>query len=116
MKLVKLGSYTPPAPTKYSLTLQDIDSDDTGRGESGYMVRERVRAGIYKLSLTFTNITSDDVLNIKNAISSASVNVELFDGNTVTPKMYAGERQLDLKSIDDKGNCFWDMSFNLTEF
>ena len=116
MKLVKFGSYSPPAPTKYSLTLQDIDSEDTGRGESGYMVRERVREGIYKLSLTFTNISSDDVLSIKRAISASSVNVTLFDGEEVSAKMYAGERQLELKSVDDSSNCFWDMSFSLTEF
>ena len=116
MQLIKFGNYMPPTPTKYSLTLQDIDSDDTGRGESGYMVRERVRAGIYKLSLTFTNITSADVLAIKDAISTSSVNVTLFDGSNISAKMYAGERQLDLKSVDDRANCFWDMSFSMTEF
>ena len=29
MQLIKFGNYMPPTPTKYSLTLQDIDSDDT---------------------------------------------------------------------------------------
>ena len=116
MNLIKFGSYSPPSPTKYSLTLQDIDSEDTGRGESGYMVRERIREGIYKLSLTFTNISSDDVVSIKSSISNSSVNVTLFDGGEVTAKMYVGDRQLELKSIDDDANCFWDMSFSLTEY
>ena len=116
MQLVKLGTYTPPAPTKYSLDIQDIDSEDTGRGETGYMTRERVRAGIYKLALAFTNLTSDEVLAIKTALSPESVTVELFDGSTVTAQMYAGNRTLDLKSIDNDSNCFWDMSFSLTEF
>ena len=116
MQLVKLGSYVPPSPTKYSLEVSDIDSEDTGRGETGYMARERVRAGVYKLSLGFTNITSDQVLAIKNAISPAEVTVELFDGSTVTAQMYSGNRILDLKSVDEQSNCFWDMSFSLTEF
>lgn len=116
MDLVKFGSYTPPRPTKYSLDIQDIDSEDTGRGETGYMSRERVREGIYKLSLGFTNITSDEVLAIKQAISPEEISVELFDGSTVSAKMYAGNRALELKSIDNGANCFWDMSFSLTEF
>ena len=116
MQLVKFGSYVPPTPTKYSLDISDIDSEDTGRGETGYMSRERVRAGVYKLALTFTNITSEDVLEMKNAISSEEIEVELFDGSTINVKMYVGNRTLDLKSVDDEANCFWDMSFNLTEF
>ena len=116
MQLVKLGSYYPPTPTKYSLEISDIDSEDTGRGETGYMSRERVRAGIYKLALGFTNITSDDVLSIKEAISGEEITVELFDGSTVSAQMYSGNRTLELKSVDDNSNCFWDMSFNLTEF
>lgn len=116
MKLVQLGSYTPPAPTKYSLEISDIDSEDTGRGETGVMSRERVRAGIYKLSLGFTNLTSEQVLAIKQAISPEEITVKLFDGSQVNANMYSGNRTLDLKSIDDESNCFWDMSFNLTEF
>lgn len=116
MQLVKLGTYVPPTPTKFSLDIQDIDSEDTGRGETGYMSRERVRESVYKLSLAFTNITSDQVLRIKNAISPDEITVQLFDGSTVTKQMYSGNRTLDLKSVDDESNCFWDMAFSLTEF
>lgn len=116
MNLVSFGGYVPPAPTTYSLDIQDIDSEDSGRGETGYMTRERVREGLYKLSLAFTNITSADVLGIKNVISSEEITVTLFDGQYVTVKMYVGNRKLDLKSIDDEANCYWDMSFNLTEY
>lgn len=116
MKLVQLGSYTPPSPTKYSLEISDIDSEDTGRGETGVMSRERVRAGVYKLSLGFTNLTSEQVLAIKQAISPEEITVKFFDGSQVNANMYSGNRTLDLKSVDDESNCFWDMSFNLTEF
>ena len=116
MKLIKFDGYTPPTPTEYSLDIQDIDSADSGRGETGHMSRERVREGVYKVSLTFTNISSDDVLARKQAISPSEISVELFDGNVVNAKMYVGDRTLKLKSIDDNSNCFWDMSFNLTEF
>lgn len=116
MNLVSFGLYTPPTPTEYSLDIQDIDSEDTGRGETGVMNRERVRAGIYKLALSFTNISSDDVLRIKEAISPESISVTLFDGAEVAANMYSGNRSLKLKFIDDESNCFWDMSFSLTEY
>lgn len=116
MQLVKFGAYAPPSPTGYSLDIQDIDSEDTGRGETGYLTRERVREGIYKLSLEFTNLSSDDVLAIKQAISPETIATELFDGEVVTAQMYVGNRSLTLKSVDDQSNCFWDMKFNLTEY
>lgn len=116
MQLIKIGNYTPPTPTKYALDIQDIDSADTGRGETGYMARERVREGIYKATLGFTNITSDEVLLMKEALSPESIQVTLFDGTNVTVSMFSGNRSLTLKSVDDDANCFWDMSFSLTEF
>lgn len=116
MELVSFGNYSPPAPTEYSLDIQDIDSEDTGRGETGYMTRERVREGIYKLSLSFTNISSEDVTSLKEALSPETIQVTLFDGSDVTIPMYAGNRTLKLKSIDDEMNCFWDMKFNLTQY
>ena len=116
MQLIKFGNYTPPPPTEYEVEVQDIDSEDTGRGETGYMTRERVRSGIYKVTVSFTNISSDEVLKIKSAIQPEQINVTLFDGSTVSAKMYAGNRKLTLKSIDNESNCCWDMNFNLTEF
>ena len=116
MNLIKIGSYTPPNPTKYELELSDIDSSDTGRGETGHMNRERVRDNVYKVSLGFTNITSDDVINIKKAIQPEEINVTLFDGSNVNAKMYVGNRKITLKSIDDDSNCFWDVELSLTEF
>ena len=115
MTLIKFGNYVPPTPTEYSVDMQDIDSADTGRGETGYMNRERVRANLYKVKVKFNNITSDDVLAIKSAISSAQFSVSFFDGETITATMYAGDRSLVLKSVDDTAKCYWDMSFNLTE-
>ena len=115
MNLIKFGTYTPPTPTKFEIELSDIDSEGTGRGETGEMDRERVRADVYKVSVAFTNISSDDVSNIKEAISGEEFEVTLFDGSYVTIRAYSGNRTLSLKSVDDMSNAFWDMSFSLTE-
>ena len=48
--------------------------------------------------------------------STFALTVTLFDGSDVKVQMYVGNRKIDLKSIDDDMNCFWDMSFNLTQY
>lgn len=117
MNLITIGSYTPAEnPTKYDVDIQDIDSSDTGRGETGYMNRERVRENVYKISLGFTNIPSDMVAALKEALAPDSISVTFFDGSSVTADMYVGNRTLKLKSVDDMCNCYWDMDFSLTQF
>lgn len=116
MRLIKFGEYVPPAPTSYDLEVSDIDGPETGRGETGVMDRERVRAGVYKINVEFQNITSLEVLRIKESVAPEKITVEFFDGNTVSAQMYVGNRKVTLKSIDDESNCFWDVSFSLTEY
>ena len=51
MNLIKIGAFTPVCPSKYSVELSDMDGENSNRSETGYMNRDRVRAGIYKLKL-----------------------------------------------------------------
>lgn len=115
MNLIKFDSYTPPTPTEYNISIQDIDSSDTGRGETGKMSRERVRSNVFKIDIGWKNLSSDDVIKIKQAIKNQSFNVSFFYGGNETAEMYAGDRSLSLKYVDDKGNYFWDFSFSLIE-
>lgn len=48
MNLIKIGSYNTPPPVSYSVTASDLDSSESGRSESGYMSRERIRGGVKK--------------------------------------------------------------------
>ena len=83
MTLVKFGEDTPPTPTKYEVEIQDIDGEGTGRGETGYMDRERVRAGVYKLSLEFSSDIIYDIDLIKNSVDSNSSKWEDFFGHKI---------------------------------
>ena len=38
MNLIKIGSYNTPPPVSYSVTASDLDSSESGRSESGYML------------------------------------------------------------------------------
>lgn len=114
MSLIKFGAYTPTEePTTYSVTVSDLDSDGSGRSETGVMTRKRIRAGLYKISVGWTNI--DDTLRsgILNAISGSFFSVTFNDGSDVTEQMYVSDRSNELKYTDSSGTRFWDVSFDL---
>ena len=47
MSLIKFGNFIPTEePTTYSVTLSDLDSDGSGRSETGVMTRKRIRTGL----------------------------------------------------------------------
>ena len=114
MSLIKFGNYTPTEePTTYSVTLSDLDSDGSGRSETGVMTRKRIRAGLYKISVGWTNI--DDTLRnaILNAIAAAFFSVTFNDGREKTEQMYVSDRTQELKYTDASGARYWDVSFDL---
>ena len=42
--MITIGNTELPAPTDYTVTLQDLDSESTRRTEAGTLIRDRVRA------------------------------------------------------------------------
>lgn len=52
LTLLKIGSFVVPKITILSLTLSDLDSENTGNSESGYMFRDVVRKDVASLALT----------------------------------------------------------------
>lgn len=115
MNLIKIGAFTPVWPTQYGVELSDMDGENSNRSEAGFMNRDRVRAGIFKLKLGWTNLKTGEVDALLNAVSPESVTVTFYFGENVVAEMYAGNRTIDLKSVNDDGNCYWDVSFNMTE-
>ncbi|MCQ4637017.1 hypothetical protein NE619_09765 [Anaerovorax odorimutans] len=115
MKLLKLDGYACPSPTAYKVALQAIDAESTGRNEKGIMSREMVRGEVHKIDVSWTNLTTEQAANILIKVKQESVTVAFFEGETETAKMYAGDRDLTLKSITG-GKATWDLSFSLIEF
>ena len=58
--IITIGSTELPAPVEYTVTLQDIDSENTRRTEAGILTRDRVRAGVYKILATW-KVTKTDL-------------------------------------------------------
>ncbi|MCR2043182.1 hypothetical protein NSA23_03525 [Anaerosalibacter massiliensis] len=112
MATIKINGVGLPAPTKINIPRFDLDSGDTTRNEAGYMQRDRIRQGIYKIELEWRMLTSAEVNKIESLIQPSSVSVTFpTPRGMVTKRMYAGDRKIDMV-VD---SC-WNMSFNLIEY
>ena len=118
-ELIYIGGVLMPAPRTYTVSLQDLDSSDSGRSETGVMVRNRVRAGVYKIQATW-RVTRTDLAKIVAAINAVSFSVRFFDPNTLTTPtktMYAGDRSANMVQNSDAPNeTWWDFSVNFIEY
>lgn len=107
-----------PAPSELSIGRMDLDSPDTTRNELGFLQRDRIRQGVYKVELSFKLKTSPDIQIIERAIEGKELQVTFpTHSGKVTKLMYVGDRNIVVglykPNVDD---IRWDMSFNLIEY
>lgn len=117
MALITIGSTTLPDPSEYSVSLQDIDSENTRRTEAGVLTRDRVRAGVYKIQATW-KVNKTDLKKITDAVSPAKFSVTFFDPTTSsnpTKDMYVGDRMARLIHLES-GQSLWELTLSLIEY
>jgi len=115
--IITIGSTELPAPVEYTVTLQDIDSENTRRTEAGILTRDRVRAGVYKIQATW-KVNKTDLKKITDAVSPAKFSVTFFDPTTSsnpTKDMYVGDRTARLIHLES-GQSLWELSLSLIEY
>ena len=112
MDLIKLNDYTPPAPSTYDIEYADINGEKE-QVEDGTTYIEQVRADVPTIKVGWTNLSKDEVTAITDEVSDAVVSVTYFYGTAKTEDMTTSARSLKLKSIDNSGNTYWDLSFTL---
>lgn len=119
--MIKINGKQLPNPTKYRVSIADLDSSDSARNEAGVLVRNRIRDGVTKIELGFT-LRGSDVSRVLEAVQPAQVTVEYYDPRVFeyrTIQAYVGDRSNDIKmclentSVED---ILWDVSFNLIEY
>lgn len=120
MAIIRIGGTDMPAPTKYSVALQDIDSANTGRTETGLLVRDRVRGGVYKIGVTWL-VEHTQLKTITDAISSDKFQVTFYDPTSNSNKtcdMYCGDRNGELKhyKADNPSKSLWEITTSLIEY
>ena len=117
MASVTIGTTPLPAPSKFAPSCFDIDAEGTKRNEQGYLQRDRVRQGLYRLELEWTGITSAQASTIDTATAPSTFSVT-FDtpAGQVTKTMYVGDRQFDeVKHAKMATTPRWDVKLALIE-
>lgn len=110
-----------PNPTKYLVSMSDLDSSDTTRNEAGVLVRNRVRQGVTKIELAFM-LKGQDASWVLDLIQPDKVSVEYFDPRIFLPRQidaYVGDRSCDMKVYSPEmpiEGVWWEVSFNLIEY
>jgi hypothetical protein len=108
--LVKFGGIT--------VGINDVDSEDSGRGLDGTMYRSRVGVKA-RLDVECRPMSSYDLSRLLTALSPVFVNVTYFDPETnayVTKTMYAGNRSMGFAKVQPNGTILWEnIKFPLIE-
>lgn len=110
------GSELPISPTGYDVTVQDIDSDSTGRSaETGELIRHVIRKGVYKIDLKFCGLACH-IKAIRNLVNKISFSVVFWDlDNWQTATMYVSDRSVSLMPTPYQEG-FYELSFSLVEY
>ena len=125
MALISIDGVDMPTPMTYSIPMEDLDSSDSSRSESGILIRNRVRQGICRLELSW-RVDDSDAAVLLGAIQPERVHVAFRDPRTGTQAqadMYVEGRSCALvryktgDGTEEKPDTgLWDISFNLVEY
>lgn len=119
MAMVTIGAVTLNAHDDYEVTVQDIYSEATGRGEDGaltlvYVATKHTVRGTYR-------VPASDIDNIAGVVTHGSFSVTFYNpyvvGLSTTATMYASDRVAKLLTLvtGAEATAYWDLSFTLIE-
>lgn len=114
-----IGGTTVKPPKEFSVGLQTIDADSSGRNASGTMIRDVITEKV-KLEMSWGPLSDSEVSTILNRVSSDFFSVTYPDpkvGGMVTKTFYVGDRTAPSYSWNNKFNMLkWEgLSMNFVE-
>lgn len=123
MAILTIGSVETVNPTEYKVTRSDLDTENTTRTEDGVLIRDRCRAGMYKIEATWTAITWAQLKAITDAVAPAGFNITFlnpFAGSTNTSgQFYCGDRTASCNTLTSEAGYIysrWDLSVQLVQY
>lgn len=118
-QIIKVGEEWLPKISAYSISLEDIDTDDTTRSESGKMIRKRLREKVIKLSITHI-ADADTIAAIAQKIGDTTVELTVLcparedaEKGYVTAEFYVSKITTRMIALQDKS--WWEVSYNAIE-
>lgn len=117
MDVIYFDGVALPSPSKYNVSLSDIQSSDSGRNDDGYMTIEIIRSDVATIDIGWTMLTQSELELIMAHMANAEINVKFYYGNNYkTAKMYKGDRKTDIKMVKTQNESYWDLSLSLVEY
>lgn len=116
MNFIKINNITLPAPTKYEISKNDVNGEDS-LSETGILHRNRVRSGVYSLDVNW-RVSESDLKTILDTIKSSSFTAVFFDPVSSAEKsctMYAKEPVFSCIGFEDE-ESWWNIAVKLLEF
>jgi hypothetical protein len=113
MDLIRISGTALPAPTKYNVDFNDIDSASSGRNDQAIMVRDIIRRDVANIQLGWDLLTTTELETIINLLDD-KMTVQFFNGTIKTATMYHGKISEEMKAYPDE--TYWSLSFDLIEY
>ena len=109
-----------PTPSKFNITYNDLDSEETGRSLDGNLHRDVIGTNFRTIDLEWKTMERGSLRILLNALSKKTFSVTYYDpieDAKVTKTMYAGNRKVDMYNyIIDNGKPLWlDISVSLIQ-
>lgn len=116
--LLQINGVAMKTPSSIEVTYQDYDSSESNRNAKGELIRERVRAGVRRLDVSWKVLYADEMAKILNAVEPVFFKVRFFDPKTATfqtATMYVGDRKPVFYTLRDDKIIYTDFSIPLIE-
>lgn len=121
MAMVTIGGVPLPNPMTggYKVNARDLDSSNSLRPENGILNRDRIRAGVYSVEITFiaTDAEAQAIATATAPVSFTVVFYSPFSSSNVTATMYAANKEANLMELTDEGQPgMWEITLTMTEY
>lgn len=109
--LLVIDGVAMPTPSKFNITLNDLDSTETGRSIDGNLHRDVIGTNFRTIDLEWKAMTRSDLQKLLSAVSKTTFTVTYYDpiqDAKISKTMYAGNRKIDMYNyIIDNGKPLW---------
>lgn len=109
-----------PSPSKFNITYNDLDTEETGRSMDGNLHRDVIGTNFRTIDLEWRTMEREDLKKLLKALSNKTFSVVYYDpihDAKITKTMYAGNRKVDMYNyVIDNGKPLWlDISVSLIQ-
>ena len=109
--LLSINGVAMPTPSKFNITLNDLDSEETGRSIDGNLHRDVIGTNFRTIDLEWKTMGRSDLRRLLNAVSNVNFTVTYYDpieDAMISKLMYAGNRKVDMYNyVIDNGQPVW---------